>query len=74
MSQLARKRKEHEESIVNECQANIRRIRERESSLKSTIAEVDERSERAESNSSRKGLEMLSQMNGDLEILIRKVY
>ena len=73
LSELARKRKEHEESIVSECQANIKRIRERESSLNSMIAEVDEKSEH-ESNTSQKGLQMLAQMNGDLESLIRKVY
>ena len=58
LSELARKRKEHEESILSDCQNNIKRIRERESSLaaESTIAEADERSEH-ESNCSKKGFE-----------------
>jgi len=75
LSQMARKRQQHEEAIVLETQQNIRRIREREASRASMIAEVDETSERDTSVSSRaSGLEFLSQMNGDLEQLIRKVY
>ena len=75
LSEMARKRNEHEESKMNEYQQNIQRIREREASIHSTIAEVDQQSEQ-ESNVStgQGGLAMLAQMNGDLESLIRNVY
>ena len=75
LSEMARKRHEHEEQKVNEYQRNIQRIREREASLHSTIAEVDQQSEQESLFSSGQGgLAMLAQMNGDLEALIRNVY
>ncbi len=73
LSELARKRQAYEESILNGGQASIKRIREREVSMNSMIAEADERSEH-ESNCSKRGLEQLAQMNTDLETLIRTVY
>ena len=73
LSQVARARQQHEEARINECQQNIRRITEREASLHSCIAEVDEQSEH-ESMDSKRGLEHLANMNGDLEELIRAVY
>ena len=73
LSEMARKRQSHEEAIVAECQQNIRRIREREASMHSCIAEADEQSEH-ESISSQKGMQMLNQMNVDLEALIRNVF
>ena len=42
LSEMARKRNEHEESKMSEYQQNIQRIREREASIHSTIAEVDQ--------------------------------
>merc|ERR1712060_578747 len=75
LSQMARVRQGHEEAIVLETQQNIRRIREREASRQSMVAEVDETSERDASTASRaSGMEFLAQMNGDLEQLIRNVY
>ena len=74
LSQMARKRQSHEESITLEIQSNIRRIREREASRSSMIAEASETSERDTSTQSRTGMEFLADMNGDLEQLIRKVY
>ena len=72
---MARKRKDHEESILNEAQQNIQRIRQREVSMTSScIAEADETSEHEQSVDSRRGMQMLSQMNGELETLIRSVY
>jgi len=50
------------------------RIGEREASLHSTIAEVDQQSEQESLDSGKGGLAMLAQMNGDLEALIRNVY
>ena len=73
LSEMARKRNEHEESKMSEYQSNIQRIREREASIHSTIAEVDQQSEH-ESHNGQAGLAMLAQMNGDLESLIRNVY
>lgn len=70
---MARMRKSHEETIVAECQQNIRRIREREASMHSCIAEADEQSEH-ETVNSQKGMHMLNQMNVDLEALIRNVF
>ena len=70
---MARKRHEHEESKVAECQQNIKRI-EASQGRQSLIVEADENSERDESSDSRKGMEMLAQVNGDLEQLIRSVY
>ena len=70
---MARKRQVHEEAILAECQQNIRRIREREASMHSCIAEADEQSEH-ETNDSKLGMQMLAQMNTDLEALIRNVF
>ena len=72
LSEMARKRNEHEESKMNEYQQNIQRIREREASIHSTIAEVDQQSEHE--SAGQNGLAMIAQMNGDLEALIRNVY
>ena len=72
LSEMARKRNEHEESKMNEYQQNIQRIREREASIHSTIAEVDAQSE--QESVGQNGLAMIAQMNGDLEALIRNVY
>ena len=75
LSEMARKRHQHEESKICEYQQNIQRIREREASLHSTIAEVDQDSEMETTCSQgQNGLAMLAQMNGDLESLIRNVY
>ena len=74
LSEMARKRAVHEESKVQEYQQNIRQIRDREASLQSQIAEVDENSEHESLQESTKGLEQLAQMNGELEQLIRNVY
>ena len=59
---------------MNEYQVNMERIREREASMHSVIAEVDQQSEHESLDSGRNGLAMLAQMNGDLESLIRNVY
>ena len=40
----------------------------------SRIAEVDETSEHEQSVDSRRGMQMVAQMNNDLETLIRSVY
>ena len=73
LSEMARKRQSHEEAILAECQQNIHRIREREASMHSCIAEADERSEH-ETMDSQKGMQMINQMNTDLESLIRNVF
>ena len=70
---MARKRLEHEEARVNECQQNIQRVRERQASLASVVAEVDTESEH-ESVSSVQGMQALANMNSELEALIRSVY
>ena len=49
------------------------RIRDREASMHSCIAEVDEQSYH-ETNDSQRGLQMVAQMNTDLESLIRNVF
>ena len=74
LSEMARKRHQHEESKMSEYQVNMERIREREASLHSVIAEVDHQSEQESLDSGKNGLAMLAQMNGDLESLIRNVY
>ena len=74
LSEMARKRATHEESILSECQQHVRQVRDREASIKSQIAEVDENSEHESFQESAKGLEQLAQMNGALEQLIRSVY
>ena len=75
LSEMARKRNEHEESKMNEYQQNIQRIREREASIHSTIAEVDQQSEQESVEpAGKRGLAMVAKMNGDLEALIRNVY
>ena len=51
----------------------MKRVREREASLHSCIAEADERSEH-ETVDSQKGMQMLAEMNTDLESLIRNVF
>jgi|Transcript_26307 hypothetical protein len=55
LSEMARKRQSSEEAILEECQQNIHRIREREASMHSCIAEADEQSEH-ESNDTQKGI------------------
>ena len=74
LSEMARKRQEHEESIQNECLQNIKRIREREVSLQAAISEASHRAENAEATDNQDGLQSLAQMNIDLEQLIRNVY
>ena len=60
---------------MNEYQQNIQRIREREASIHSTIAEVDQQSEQESVEpAGKRGLAMIAKMNGDLEALIRNVY
>ena len=72
---MARKRQDHEESIVNQAQQNIQRIRQRDVSVTSScIAEADETSEHEQSVDSRRGMQMAAQMNSELETLIRSVY
>ena len=74
LSEMARKRHNHEEQMLSECTQNIQRIGQREASMHSCIAEADEQSEHEQSMSSKQGLEQLAQMNTDLESLIRNVY
>ena len=67
---MARKRHNHEETIYNECLQNIHRIGDREASMHSCIAEVDEKSENehqtkrdisiSSSQNERKGMEELA--------------
>ena len=66
LSEMARKRQNHEEAMLAEHQQNIKRVREREASRHSCIAEADERSEH-ESINSQQAMHMLNQMNTDLE-------